>query len=267
MYTIGELAGLAGISGRTLRHYDQIGLLRPEQHTHSGYRMYTSEDAVRLQQILLFRELEFPLAEIASLMLDPAFDRRGALEQQAELLEKRAGRLAALAKSARRTLADQVQADQKGERKMEDKELFQAFDYDRMMEEQKTWEPEVERRWGNTEAYRVSRERTKRMAREDWSLIKARQAEDLNALATLYRAEAAPDDPRVQDLVSRARGLIDETFYPCSWKMFRGLGQMYEADPRFASYYDREADGLSGFYSKAIKIRCDAEDAAQKRLR
>ena len=200
MYTVGDLAGMAGISSRTLRHYDKIGLLRPEHRTLSGYRMYTSEDAVRLQQILLFRELEFSLVDIARLM----------------------------------------------------------------MEEQKAWEPEAERRWGNTDAYRVSRERTRRMTREDWSRIKERQADDLNALAALFREAAAPENPRVQELVGRARSLIDETFYPCSWEMFRGLGEMYEADPRFAAYYERIAEGLSGFYSKAIKVRCDAEETTKK---
>ena len=266
MYTVGDLAGMAGISSRTLRHYDKIGLLRPEHRILSDYRMYTSEDAMRLQQILFFRELEFSLADIARLMMDPEFDQCIALQRQAELLEKRAGRLAALAVSARRTLAemDQTNLVLKGDGKMEDKELFQAFDYDQMMDEQKAWEPEVQRRWGDTDAYRVSRERTRRMTRKDWSRIKDRQTDDLNALAALFREAAEPEGPRVQEVVGRARSLIDETFYPCSWEMFRGLGEMYEADPRFTAYYERVAEGLSGFYGKAIKVRCDAEETASK---
>ncbi len=257
MHTIGRLAEMAGVTTRTLRHYDRIGLLRPTGRTDTGYRQYTPDDVILLQQVLFYRELEFTLAQIRQLMQAPEYDRNTALRRQAGMLELRAGRFAELARTARRTLA----AIEEGQ-SMEEKEMFDGFDYDRMMDEQKRHEPEVRERWGDTEAYRVSKERTSRYTKEDWEKISKKQGESLQELAVLYQSGALPEDPRVQQIVRQARLFIDETFYPCSWEMFRGLGEMVAADPRFAATYDKLAEGLSGFYSEAVRIACDAGLAA-----
>ena len=173
-YTVNQVAQLAGVTIRTLRYYDKIGLLIPSARTEAGYRIYSEGDLERLQQILFFRELDFSLTKIEEILNNPAFDRRGALKMQAEFLEKRADRYLKLARLAQDTLISL-----EGGTKMENKDLFKGFDYDQMMAHQKQYEQEVEERWGQTDAYKVSKERTSKYTKEDWERINGLQMENL----------------------------------------------------------------------------------------
>ena len=137
---------------------------------------------------------------------------------------------------------------------MDKQEMFKGFDYDKMMAEQAQYEDEVKARWGNTDAYKISRERTAKLSKEDWARLSARQEEDLQELTAAYKAGLAPDDPRTQAAVKKMHQFIDENFYPCSAEMMGCLGQMYTADERFARYYDSRAEGLAQYYSEAIRI-------------
>lgn len=250
-YRINELADLAGISVRTLRYYDQKGLLVPSSRTDAGYRLYSDNDLEKLQQILFWRELNFSLEQIKQIVNQPGFDRRQALATQVNLLEERANHFQRLADLARDTLDSE-----KGVKKMNNEELFKAFNYERMMEDHKQYEAEVEERWGNTEAYRISRERTAKYTREDWEKINSIQMENLKELAELYQSGAVYDDPRVLAAVGRNLQFINDHFYPCGLEMFSCLGSMYISDERFKAFYERIAPGLAAFYNEAIQHYC-----------
>ncbi|HWP98444.1 MAG TPA: MerR family transcriptional regulator [Syntrophomonadaceae bacterium] len=250
-YTINQIARLAGVTLRTLRYYDKIGLLVPSARSNAGYRIYSDDDAQRLQQILFFRELDFPLAKINEILNNPAFDRREALKMQVDFLQKRSQRYLRLSELARDTLANQ-----EGGKKMADKDMFQAFDYDKMMEEQKQYEDEVKERWGNTDAYRVSQERTSKYTKEDWERINNIQTQNLNDLCALYEARVPHDDPRVQEVVDRTRLFISDHFYECTLEAWSCLGQMYIADERFKAFYEKLSPGLAAYYNDAIQHYC-----------
>jgi DNA-binding transcriptional MerR regulator len=245
-YTVGELAALAGVSVRTLHHYDAIGLLSPADRTTSGYRVYRHEDLEQLQQILLYRELDFPLDAIGRLMLDPNFDRRVALVAQREQLAGRARRMTAILTAIDAAL----DALTKGE-PMTDTEMFEVFgDFD-----PKEYEAEVEEQWGDTDAYAESARRTARYTKDDWKKIKAEGGAVTSGLGEKLAAGASAGDPDVQALVDRHRAHIDHWFYPCSVEMQANLGEMYGADPRFAATYERVHAGLAVFLRDAIRIR------------
>ncbi len=248
---IHEIARAAGISVRTLHHYDAIGLLRPNDRLDNGYRSYAREDAERLQQILFYRELGFSLAAIRSMLSAPDFDRAAALRAQAEEMERLAGRYRRLAKLARETLTHL-----EGGIAMSEKDMLAGFDYESMMEHQKKHEGEAEQRWGNTEAYRQSASRAKRYRKEDWERIGARQEENLRDLIACYRGGEPHDGPRAAAVCAKAQSIISENFYDCTDEIFSGLGEMYVADERFTAYYDKHEPGLAAYYSRAIQSYC-----------
>lgn len=248
VYTINKIAKMTGITLRTLRHFDQIGLFQPSGRSETGYRLYSSEDLETLQQILFFRELDFPLSKIKSLMNLPGFDRQAALERQLTFLQQRAGRYLSLAKLARNTIANM-----KGEIMMKEEELFTGFDYDLVMLEQKQYEEEVKARWGDQDSYKISKKRTSRYTKADWSQIFREQETNMQELAACY-AEALPvDHPRMQTVVESARMYINQYFYPCSPTMMKCLGKGYVSDERFKAFYDKISPGLAEYYNQAIQ--------------
>ncbi|MEN6316810.1 MAG: MerR family transcriptional regulator [Clostridiaceae bacterium] len=250
-YTINKIAQLAGVTLRTLRYYDKIGLLVPSAKSEAGYRFYSDEDIERLQQILFFRELDFPLARIRQIIGNPGFDRKEALAMQIDFLENRAEHYLKLAEMAKTTLLNL-----KGGIRMENKELFKAFDYDKMMEHQKKYADEVKERWGNTDAYKISTRRASNYTKEDWAKIQAEGDESLREMIACFNEKVPYDDPRMMEVCDKARRHISTYFYPCSLEIFSNLGCMYAADERFTVYYDRFAPGLASYYNEAIQHYC-----------
>ncbi|HEX3010690.1 MAG TPA: MerR family transcriptional regulator [Syntrophomonadaceae bacterium] len=250
-YSVSKIARLAGISIRTLRYYDKIGLLSPTARTPAGYRIYIQDDVEKLQQILFYKELGFPLAQIKEILDDLSFDRRNALKQHIRSLETKARYYEQLAQLARETLINL-----EGEMRMDNEALFKGFDYDQMLKEQEKYERETEERWGHTDAYKESRKKTAGYKKEDWEKINRLQMQNLKDLCDLYKNGAAFDSPEVQETVSRARKLITDNFYECSLEIFSGLGQMYVSDERFTAYYEKFAPGLATYYNDAIQYYC-----------
>lgn len=245
-YTVGELATLAHVSVRTLHHYDAIGLLSPSDRTASGYRVYRHDDLEQLQQILLYRELDFPLDAIGRLMLDPTFDRRAALAAQREQLAGRARQMTRIVAAIDAALDALATGEP-----MNDTEMFDVFgDFDPT-----AYEPEVKVRWGDTDTYAESNRRAARYTKDDWRTIKRESSAITTELGAALAAGAAPTDAAVQALVDRHRELIDRWFYPCSIEMQVNLGEMYVADPRFAATYERVQPGLVTFVRDAIRVR------------
>ena len=171
-YNINTLAKLAGVSSRTLRHYDQIGLLKPIKRSEAGYRLYNRQCILRLQQILFFKELGFSLDETKEFLDTPGFDYLEALEAHRKKLLGKSEHFKKLAALAQNTILNL-----KREKHMKPNELLEGFDYDKMLEAQKKHEPEVLEKWGDTDSYRESARRTKNYTKADWERIHTEQAD------------------------------------------------------------------------------------------
>ena len=242
-YRVKDVAQIAGVSVRTLHHYDEIGLLVPRTRSGAGYRLYNDDDLFRLQQILLGRELGLSLEEIRRSLDDPRFDRRKALLAQREQLRKRARQTEAMIRAVEAALM--VLDDRKGGT-MDMKEIFDGFDASK-------YEDEVQERWGNTDAYKESMKRTKRYTKEDWKKIQAEQAAVYTDAVGVMKSGGKPDDEKSMDVAERHRLSIDRWFYPCSHAMHEGLASMYESDSRFAESINKHGAGLTDFLVAAIR--------------
>ena len=239
-YTVRQLASMAGVSVRTLHHYDHIGLLRPSARTAAGYRLYGTEDLLRLQQILLFKELDLPLAEIRRILDDSGFDPVRALAQHRRTLELRAERLARLLNTIDRTIARLTEVDMS----LTDEELYEGLP----KEQVDRWKREVNERYDPTLVAESNR-RVHAMSKEQWSAVKAEGDAISRRMAELMGR--APDDPEVQTTIARQHAWI-ENFYACSAEMFKGLGQLYADNPEFRANYDKVRPGLADFMRDAM---------------
>jgi DNA-binding transcriptional MerR regulator len=249
---VGRVAELAGVSVRTLHHYDEIGLLSPGGRTPVGYRRYSEEDLERLQQILFYRELGFALEEIATILDDPQADAAAHLRRQHRLLSKRIERLQAMVAAVEFALeAQQVGISLTPEERFE---VFGDLDPEEHAEE-------AEQRWGGTEAYRQSQRRAASYSKEDWKRITAEAEDVARRLAEAFTAGVAPDSARAMDLAEQHRQHISRSFYDCSYEMHRGLGEMYLADPRFTQHYENYAPGLAQYMRDAIHANADRAEA------
>ena len=240
---VSEMAKLCGVSVRTLHYYDEIGLLRPETAAGSGYRWYGAAEVSRMQQILFFRELDFPLKEIAAILSDPHYDRQQALERQMELLTMKRDRLDGLLR-----LLDQ---ELKGETTMS----FREFDRSDIEAHREKYAAEVKERWGGTEAYRESEARTAQYTKEDFDT----QVQGMQAIFARFAALRGenPAVPEVQALVGEWQQFITDHYYNCTKEILAGLGQMYTADERFRENLDQNGKGTAEFMSRAIAIYCE----------
>lgn len=241
MKTVRETARLSGVSVRTLHYYDSIGLLRPAGTTEAGYRLYGEEELKRLQQILFFRELGFPLADIRRILSDPGFDSRKALLEHRRLLTMERDRLDGLLRLVDRIL--------KGEQSMS----FQEFDSTAIEAARREYAGEAKERWGSTEAWRESEKKTASYGPEDWAKIQLEAEEIFRAFAAEMKMKKPPEDPAVQALVRRRQDFITKWFYTCTDEILAGLGEMYVADERFRKNIDRYGEGLAEFISRAIR--------------
>ena len=248
--TVGQMADVAGVTVRTLHHYDALGLLTPGARSTAGYRLYEDADCERLQEILFYRELGFGLEGINEILRDPEYDRADALRQQRDLLVVRKDRLQAMIGAVQTAL----DAHEKGIT-MTKEEMFEVFgDFD-----PKAHEAEVEERWAGP-ALEQSKRRTRKYGKDQWKEAMA-QGESITAeFAERLRAGDAPDDVAAMDLAEQHRLHIDRWFYDCSHEMHAGLGNMYVADPRFTEYYEKYAPGLAEFLNAAIKANRDRHE-------
>lgn len=235
MRTVNEVSRLAGISVRALHHYDSIGLLNPTAVTEAGYRLYDDTALARLQTIMLFRELEFPLKEIKTLIDSPDFDRTAALKQQVVLLELRRKRLDRLISLARRISETGV-----------DNMDFTPFD----KTEIEKYEREACEKWGNTQAYREYEQRTSPSPDTVKGLM------DIFVRIGKLR-HLSPDCSDVQTEIGTLRQFITDNYYTCTLQIFKGLGQMYVCDERMTRNIDNTAgEGTAAFTQSAIDIYC-----------
>jgi len=251
-YQVKEVAALSGVSVRTLHHYDRIGLLVPSARSGAGYRLYSGDDLLRLQQVLVQRELGLSLEAIRKLLDDPAFDHRAALLEQRRLLLERAEQTEQMIRALDRALSllDKDPPSQGEETMSNMQDLFEGFD-------PKAYEQEAKERWGHTEAYKESQRRTNSYSEADWQRFRAENSAITEGLVRAMQAGKKPDEPEVMDLAEQSRLIIDRWFYPCSHEMHTRLADMYEADPRFAENIDKAAAGLTPYLSAAIRANAE----------
>lgn len=241
--TVGAVARLAGVTVRTMHHYDQIGLVVPNGRTHAGYRTYGDAEIKRLQEVLFFRELGFGLEEIKTIVEQPTYNRTEALQRQRQLLEARADRLQGLIVAVERA----VEAERTGIKMSTEDALGVFGDFDPA-----EYEEEARERWGESDAYKQSAARTAQYTKQDWEKIKV-EADVLNQrFLALMAAGTAADSEAAMDVAEDHRAHISKWFYDCSKDIHAGLGQMYVADARFQENIDKAGEGLAEFMSAAI---------------
>ena len=236
MRTVHEVSKLTGVSIRTLQYYDRIGLLHPAGHTESGYRLYDDTALEKLQQILLFRELQFPLKDIKGIMESPDFDRERALEQQITLLTLKKEHLENLIDLARGIKAIGVNTMD-----------FTAFDTKKIDE----YAAQAKASWGNTAAYREFEEKSKGRTPEEEKTLSVQMMAIFAEFGRLR--EGAPDSEEAQALVKQLQDFITEHFYTCSDEILSGLGKMYAGGGDFTKNIDAAGGaGTAAFVNEAI---------------
>jgi DNA-binding transcriptional MerR regulator len=250
-YKVKEVATLAGVSVRTLHHYDEIGLLKPASITAAGYRFYTDSDLERLQQILFFKELDFNLQEIKGILDSPSFDREHALKLHKELLVKKKKRLEEIIKSV-----DKTMASIKGGIDMNKKDMFESFDMSEIERQQQKYAEETKEQYSSSDAYKESQRRTSKYNKEDWARIMQRGSKNYIRLASLMDSKS-PSDLEVQEVIADCRQYITDSFYNCTPEIFRGLADLYVMDERFTANIDKTKPGLAKFLSEGIIIYCE----------
>ncbi|MBQ1271584.1 MAG: MerR family transcriptional regulator [Clostridia bacterium] len=240
MMTVKEVSRITGLSVRTLHHYDSIGLLKPAEVSEAGYRLYDKSSLERIQIIMLFRELEFPLREIAEIIDDPGFDTASAISQQIELLTMKRDRLNDIISLAR--ILQTKGADIMG---------FSAFDKTQINE----YAAEAKAKWGNTEAYKEYEARSGGKTKDELNGFGAEMMDIFARMGSVRTSDPAGDE--VQALVKELQQYITDHFYTCTKEILSGLGQMYVMDERFKKNIDAHGgEGTAEFVSEAIKIYC-----------
>ena len=240
MKTVAEVSKLTGVSVRTLHHYDAIGLLKPARITEAGYRLYDEEALARLQTILLFRELKFPLKQIKTILDSPHFDPSDALDAQIQLLRLQRDRLDALILHAQNLR-------EKGVSYMN----FKPFDNEKL----ESYAAEAKEKWGATPAYREFAEKTKGQTPEE-------QRKDGEDLMDIFRQfgtlrHLSPEDDTVQAKVDQLQSFITAHYYTCTPQILRGLGQMYIAGDSMTENIDNAGgSGTAEFVHQAIEFYC-----------
>ena len=240
---IKEFAELAGVSVRTLHYYDEINLLKPcyvdEQN---GYRFYDENSLERMQEILFYRELDFPLKSIAEILTSPNYNKQKALAEQKRLLTLKKDRL-------ERLIAALEQAE-KGEITMS------AFDNSEYKTARQQYEDEAKLRWGATDAYKESQAKTAAYSKDKWNDVLAGMNGVFAEFAECKNCGKSADSKTAQRLVKKLQDYITGNFYHCTDDILAGLGQMYVCDERFKNNIDSHGEGTAEFVSKAIKIYC-----------
>lgn len=245
-YTVKGLAELSGVTPRTLRWYDKMGLLKPGRTSEAGYRFYGPNEVDRLQQILFYRELGFSLEHIAAVLNDPSFDAQKALQSHLSALKERREQLDALILTVEQTIRKT-----KGELSMTDHEKFEAFKRKRVEENEEAYGPEIRKAYGD-ETVDASNQAVMGMTQEEYERWKALDLEIREALEAAVRAGEAPTGAEGQRIARLHREWLTFTVKPYDPKQHKGIAELYVLDERFTAYYDKQVPGCAQFLRDAI---------------
>lgn len=244
-YTVNELAKLAGVSGRTLRYYDQIGLLKPAKINASGYRIYGQQEVDLLQQILFYRELDVSLEEIKSIISDPDFDRKAALKEHYEKLKQKRDRLDNIMATVERTIASL-----EGGKPMKDQDKFTGFKEKLIAENERKYGKEIREKYGD-DTIDASNAKLMGMSEKDYHQWETLSKEVLSLLQEAH-ATGDPTSELAQKLAKKHKEWLMFTWPKYSEEAHAGLVEMYVADERFTAYYDKEVKGGAKFLRDAV---------------
>jgi len=248
VYTVNQLAKLAGVSARTLRYYDQIGLLKPSTHGQNGYRYYDDAAVLRMQQILFYREMALSLAEIRAILDQPEFDVLATLSSHKDMLQGKKQRIDQLLTTLENTIKHI-----EGKTTMNNKEIFAGFNEEQQKayaeEARKRWDPDMvdksQQRWG-----RYSTEKKKSIILEGGQIYDKIFADRDNG----------HDSNKIQELIGQWHQHM-RNFYEPSIPMLRGLGQLYCDDARFRANFEKFSPEFPEFLRDAISFYCDQAPA------
>lgn len=242
LLTVGQVAETLGVTVRTLHHYDELGLVVPSERSRAGYRLYTEDDLRRLQHVVVYRRLGFPLEQIGEL-LDDGADVVEHLRRQRETVTDRVAELTELVTAIDRALEAEMN-DYRISRD-EQRELFgDSFD--------ESYAQEAEQRWGGSDAWAQSQQRAKSYDKDQWQRIKD-EGDAVNArYVELLRAGVPAVATEAMDVAEEARQQICRWFYDCPREMHAGIAAMYVADPRFTKTYEDVHEGLAQYVHDAV---------------
>lgn len=241
---IREFAKLTGVSVRTLHYYDEIGLLKPSSvEKQNGYRFYDEYALMKMQEILFYRELDFPLKEIRMILSSPDYDKQNALKEQKHLLT--------LKKERFERLISALDCAMKG-----GAVNMNVFDNSEFEAKREEYAKEAKEKWGDTAAYKESAEKTANYSTDKWEQVNSAMESIIAEFADCKRKGFSPDSREAQALVKSWQDFITENYYSCTKEILSGLGEMYIADERFKENIDRHGDGAAQFMSDAIKEYC-----------
>lgn len=246
MRTVRQVAKAAGISVRTLHHYDAIGLLKPSEIGDNGYRYYSQAEMLRLQQILFYRELGFALAEIGSLLDDPKFDLLNALRGHRAALAEKIEHYGDLIRTVDLTIASLEK-----EEAMDDNDLYKGIP----PETRDRWEREAEVFWG-VETVRAARAKAATFSKAKIAQIKAEMEEIQQAFRHHFQAGSEPGSEAVQALTARHCAWVSHSWTPNA-ESFKGLGRVYVEHPEFRANFDSGLPGCAEFIAEAMAIYAD----------
>jgi DNA-binding transcriptional MerR regulator len=248
-YSVKQLAKLAGVSIRTLHHYDEIGLLQPSVRSESGYRLYGEKELLRLQQILFYRELDFELKEIVEILDDPDYDLLDALQQQKLMLTAEYDRISQLLKTIEKTIKNV-----KGESMLSHEELYEGFSSETISR----YRNEAIQKWGG--AVHKSEKHLRALSKEELQQLKEEAAENWKVLLSICGKE--PSDPEVQKEIENHYCIIRMFWGTANsndpqLEAYAGLGGLYVEDGRYTMIDGKENPKFASFMRDAMKIFVD----------
>ncbi|MCB1582032.1 MAG: MerR family transcriptional regulator [Xanthomonadales bacterium] len=251
MYKIKAFSVMVGTSVKTLRHYEKKALLKPEYiDKTNGYRYYGDKSLATMQQILFYKEMDFPLNEIKDLINGEVFNQHDALNMQKNLLCLKKQRLDRMI-----DFIDDLLTNDKGISDM--KKLKEATDNSVFEQKKIEYANEAKKRWGESKLYQQSQQKQAKYSQKDMKEINAKQNKIYQELASLMPLGIGHSE--VQNKIDEARSFITSHWYDCSKKQFAALGEMYVTDQRFKQYLDQFGAGLADFIHQAIEIYVDCE--------
>lgn len=246
-YSIRELSELAGVSARTLRYYDEIGLLKPSRTNDAGYRFYGEKQAELLQQILFYRERGLELEQISAVLYDKNFDVKEALQEHLLELEKQRRRTEQLIQNIKRTIASM-----EGEYEMSDKERFEAFKQNMVEENEKKYGSEIRKKYGDEEVD-ASNRKMLQMTEEQYERFQNLATEINTRLEAAVREGVPADSDEMKAVAALHKEWLMMTWKQYTPEAHKGLAYMYTADERFKKYYDGNVPGCADLLCAAIQ--------------
>ncbi|WP_414698257.1 MerR family transcriptional regulator [Peptacetobacter sp. AB845] len=247
MYSTGKLSEISGVSSRTLRYYDEIGLLKPNFINESGYRYYGDKEVALLQQILFYKERGFDLNTIKEIIYSKDFDLSDALEEHLSSLEEQKLKIDRMINSVKLSIKSL-----KGEYNMTDRETFEVFKKNLIDKNERTYGKEIREKYGD-DSIDESNRKMLNMSEEDYQMFKELEENILTLVEKCVKENLDLDSKEAKELVNMHQKWIKMTWNKYSVEAHKSLAMMYTMDERFKEYYDRNIEGCADYLSMAIE--------------